>query len=481
MSESNETEGGVGNPQNVLVDTDPRSESVPVGHDDALSLPYTTLPDFNAVVGDLPKMDLATSEATKEWLIAISEATQCLIRGNVYTEAARREDSKWSQFIMDEAGKISAGKPKISPSQPGGSITGESALFKLSSILGTGGIVQVPLWHTGIWVSLKAPSESALLELDRRMAREKVDLGRDTYGMIFSNSSVYIKQFLINFVLGHVYNSTLKDFDTESLRTLISVNDYPTLLWGILCTIYPKGYPLAQPCIANIGTCNHVSKAHVSISKLLWTDASRISDTQSKHMFNRFRKVTVQDLEAYQASLKTTYVNIKITDELYLDIRVPTLDEYIKSGMQWVNDISNMIESSFKESLKGAERNTYMTNQGKVTALRQYAHWILRIKLGEDGGEGVIDDRGTIDNMCSQLSAVPEIMDAIIEQVGIAIENSALSIVAIPNYECPSCHGEQVTGEGDALHRRLIPLEVEQIFFALTKQRLIRTLQHAEL
>jgi hypothetical protein len=133
-----------------------------------------------------------------------------------------------------------------------------------------------------------------------------------------------------------------------------------------------------------------------------------------------------------------------------------------------------MLEDSFGVSLAGQERNAYISEQGRITALRQYSHWVSKVTIEE---EEVGDDRDTIEALMGLLSSDEQISKTFFEEVGKYIDDSVLSLIAIPKHKCPACGHEQSSDE--KAHPYLIPLDVSKVFFTLLTHRISKALQRS--
>jgi hypothetical protein len=440
--------------------------------DDPLGLVTITLGELNALIEEFPNLDIGQGDQGKEWTAIVNEASQYLQRGNALLSSLTRDQSMWRQSMTFGAEQLAAGRPRFGDNvEPGNRLTGEKAMLKLTASLGLGAIIQVPLWHSGIWLSMKAPAESDLLQLDRRMAMEKISLGRFTNGLIFSNNSIYMNSYLANFALSCVYDATVKDISLDALKSIIKINDLPTLIWALACTIWPNGYKYKHACANDPAECTHVTEAVLNLTKLSWTDDRVLTDNQRRHMANRNAKVTVEQLDRYQEEHAFNNVN-RVFDvsegAVSVELRVPTLAEYELSGFEWVDGIVDQADKAFGVSLTGQQRNDYIMDQGKLTSLRQYTHWVERMVTNNDGG--VIEDRKTLENAISVFSSSDEIQDEFFTAVGKYIDTTTMSLIAIPKYDCPRC-GKPVTKEA-TLHPYLIPLDVARVFFTLLDHRI---------
>lgn len=439
-----------------------------------LALPSANMSNLLDTLSNMAKVQLS-SDSAKLWSETLEYSASMdimpyskMFSKPLFEERLASEASDFRQYVESDSGRLSAVKPKIAKTAPGGTVSGEAALLKVNSMLTMGTSVQIPLWHSGFWVSIKAPSEGALIELDERIALEKGKLGRNTRGTAFSHSGVYIRGHLFNFIIDHIYDCNVKDWNEQMLRENILATDMAILTWGLSCAIYPKGYPFTRACVSNVSECQHVIKETLNIPKLLWTDNNAMSDKQKTHMAQRSSKVTLDRVTWYQEEFthpKST--NLRVNDAVAMDLRVPSMLETISAGVQWAEDIEQMTEAGLGKDIKYEKRARYMDEQSKLIMLRRYSHWVKRFIIGDEDDVAVVaeNDRETIDKVCEQLSADTDTIRTFRDHVQTFIDNAAFSIVGIPTYTCPSCGGEQQDVYGRSPY--IIPLEIEQLFIIL--------------
>lgn len=437
-----------------------------------LSILNVSMSELDKLTELYPKLDSSSGDQGRAWLAALVQGMEHLVQGNSLSDSVNRADSFWKQTVNFNGDNLGPAKPKFS-SKGGSVISGERAIMKATTVLGLGAVVQIPLWHTGIWVNIKAPSESSLLELERRIANEKISLGRASSGMIFSNSSVYTVSYVVNFVLNHIYDASVKNITQDALKEMIDIRDIPLLVWGMACSIYPNGYNYARPCTANPSECQHVVSGKINLAKMFWIDNNSLSVWQRQLMSRRNDKFTDDELKRYKED-HTRGGNrvVKLTEDLRIKLKVPNIAEYELAGFTWVDNIVKLLEGSLGVSLKGQERDTYISDQGRITALRQYSHWVGEIEVGED----TITDRETIEVLLGNLSSQDEIYTAFFTEVGKYIDDSQIAIVGIPKYKCPACSGEQVGEIHTELHPDILPIDAVRTFFTLLDQRIYKAL-----
>lgn len=427
--------------------------------------------DSNKRLQSYPNMGSGVSEDLKRWSEVVNDlSTFSMPNNELHLETSKREDALWRQKVNIDGEELGASRPRFGGSNSG-IISGESALLKVNSILGLGAMVQVPLWHTGIWVTLKAPSEGSLLELERRLATSKAELGRDTSGLSFSNKNIYTVMHIVNFALDHVYDASVKNITKEYLKKHIACTDIPMLVWGLACASYPSGYDFARPCTVQPDNCTHIVTGKVNIGKLIWTDTEALSMTQRRMMSRRNEKVTEDHIKQYKDEHSRGGPNtVAIQEGLRLRVGVPSISEYETAGYQWVDGISRLLESSLGVTLKGDERRVFIEEQSLATTLRQYGHWVKEIEVGDE----LINDRVTIDGVLNTFSSDKKIRNTILQEVGKYIDNATISFIAIPKYSCPNCGEEQKGDTVQEPHPELLPLDPVGCFFTLLVHRVYK-------
>lgn len=388
-----------------------------------------------------------------------------------------QDEANWRQAVENEGDEIMAGRPRMS--QAMGKVSGESALLRVRAAAGLGTIVNVPLWHTGIWLKIKAPSESTLLELERKMAREKVTLGRLTMGVAFSNVSVYTQSYLTDMILSHVYDGSVKDLSVKNLKERIKITDLPQLVWGMACAIWPNGYRLVRPCVSDPSKCTHVDEAHINISKLSWVNNRMVSKYQRNLMADRDGKFTDEQLVTYRNEHEAPQTRlVKINSGLSLRLEVPSIAEYERCGFRWVDGIVRMTDEAFGQSMRGDDRNTYILQQSAMTNLRRYSHWVKEIVFTDEDGaeESVADDRETIDDALDGLAGNTKISEEVINEIETFMSEAVICAIGIPSYDCPKCKKGPPEEDLPKNLSEIVQLEVNEVFFTLHYMRVINIL-----
>jgi hypothetical protein len=209
-------------------------------------------------VRNAPNVDIAPgNRKIDRYATVIREGLNHIPMGNDEDEMRGDEGADFGQNVTVNDIKLMGFKPGFKKRE-GVRVSGEAARSLFRSRLGLGTLFSVPLWHSGFWVTLRTPTEGALLELHRELAQEKVLLGRATYGLLFSQMTGYTTKVMCDFVAKHIHTTSLKlESENDSLLNYISVADYQLLIWGLTCATWPTGYQFP--------TCVHLRCGEVPI------------------------------------------------------------------------------------------------------------------------------------------------------------------------------------------------------------------------
>jgi hypothetical protein len=302
---------------------------------------------------------------------------------------------------------------------------------------------------------------------------EKLSLGRTTYGLIFSNNSSYTTRLLLDFAIEHIHDTSLDLPDGQDMRALITVHDLPILFWALACAHWPNGFQYSRPCISDPTKCMHVTNAKLALNRLQFTDRNSLTKTQRQHMTNAApRSMSIDSIKRYKEEFLRgvdRQVEIKAgAGSVRLILKNPTAAQHVQAGFDWINSIEEAYPASLAMSDK--ERDSYLYNQGRATVMRQYSHYVNKIIV--DGAD--YDDADTINGILGDLSADDQTRRDFMKEVAKYIDDSVVSMIAIPTYTCPSCGGAQNVGRETTKHPDYIPLDVSAVFFSLVAQRVGR-------
>lgn len=400
---------------------EPRPDSV------RLQVPNETRNETVDKLNQMPNQDYAKSESGRKFMESFRESLFMLPAASWYSEVTYRPGSFWMQEVPSENGKLAASTRNWLAGD-GKKLTGEAAMMRMRQATGQGTTFSFPLYHTGIWVTLMAPEETELVELERRLTEEKANLGRATHGVVFGNNSAIFAGILADFVIDHIHDSNLIE-NERSYHQVISCLDLPILIWGLAYTIWPQGFPYSRTKIKPEDGSYIEESGLLKLGGLQITDNLALTDRQRNHMAKqRGQKVNLETIRLYREQfLRGATRRVTVNENLAFELAVPSIADYLESGNKWVNGISTMVDKALGLAANETKRIEHIEKLGKATNVRQFGHWVKAIHLGSD----VIDDREDIDNNLDVYSGSDEHNEAFFDHIQKFAEDSTISVVAV--------------------------------------------------
>lgn len=432
-----------------------------------------TVPLPSDYVNNIPKRlegkNPQPTEKANEWSENLVASTQTAGVENVFINSLKNPDSNFAQGVDTPSGVLNIETPKLKRVE-NQILDGDKAIQLARNLFGLGTITRIPLFHSGFWITLKAPPDADLLELNRQLTTDKIELGRSSYGLAFSNQNIFYVSRIFELVKSCIHSHSIKT--DKDITNFIYAHDLPIIIWGLACSIWPNGFNYSRSCLADPDECHHVVREKLNLTKLLWTNSSVLNSWQKAHMNNRLSaSMSEEDVVRYRKELlnnQNRKVTLDFNEESFsINLKTPNVNQWISQGTSWINNIVESATTAISNTASVSERNNYMINVAKSETLRQYSHWIESIEINSNR----IEDRETIEQTLSALSAGDELRENIIKKVQEYIDDTVISLVGIPSYNCPNCDKPQEHVPAIPRFVNIIPLEVYTIFFILLMQR----------
>lgn len=448
----------------------------------SLSVLYSTPRAVLSSIHNTGDKEMADPASAMEWMQASTRSDDIApVPDDHANQEAWREGAEWRQYIEQDGQRFRTQRPKLGEAT-GRILSGTAAIRRVQARLSMGAHMRQPMWNSGFWLTIVPPQEATLLNLDRKLQMEKIRLGRESRGAIFDNYRVYVIAELVNTILEHVDDTSIQIDGgnmVDIIKANLAVTDIPALALAFACTIYPDGYGLSQPCTADVSKCQHVAKELIALTKLLWVDRTRLTESQRRLMARKAsHKVTVKEIQDYQTTFPSVVSGvIDLPGDMRLRLKVPSFAEYEDSGTRWVQSIEDDLDRVFGTKLVGEDRDRFMFEQANAQVIRNYSHWFaeLILDVGEDS-EQVISDRYTLEETAQALSPDERIVDAIEMGVRKYTSEIPVTVIGLVNYACPKCGQFQL--RPDTPNKVIIPLDAVSTFFTLQYNRLTSPRRH---
>lgn len=448
-----------------------------------VELPSADDATINKITSALPDKAELNSPDIRKWAFTTLSSLNYTMYNNVLHKTVNAPDAGFTQKPSFNNLNMMAASPNYT--NPSKLVEGDRAIMHAVNYIGLGTMFQVPLYHSGIWVTLIPPSDTEIVEFNRQFMSRKGTFGRNTYGFIYGNSTSLTLDLLMDFIEKHIYNSTV-DLPATELRKYIKVQDIPVLVWGLACAQYPNGFQYERSCSAPptlddngvmVNKCTHVVRETLNLPKLQWSSLKSLTEWQKAHMSSRQAKEkTLDSVLRYQDELaKSAIRKVDLASTsgkvVSLILKTPTIQDHISYGHQWVSDMTDNVINVIESDASPKERNDLIVQHALATSMMEYRHYVKSIEFNGN----TVEDEETITTLLKLWSADAILRTNYINEVVRFIEESTISVIGIPAYDCPVCKGKQEDGEGIKVYPKLtsvIPVSVYQLFFALLSRRI---------
>lgn len=440
-------------------------------------VPMATQSEIDKVTESLPSISNEVARTLNpDWVGSFYASIEETATTDSFTEAMAIPGSLWTQRVEYTGQTIGPKRAAIGDVRDQ-KLTGAAAVYHMQNLLHAGTSVTHPFWASGVWLTLRNPSDSELNLLEETIRREKISLGRKTLGVAFNNQTVILVKHLFNFIKQHIYETNVKDLATREdvdIGDLMLITDLFPLFHLAGCTIYPEGYPYKSPCLnTEPSKCGGVVTEMLQLFKMFWNKDSSITPDMRRFMANPQQKHTIKEIQAYQKEVAENCSEIidDINPGFKVVARVPTINEYIDAGERWITEIASSIENTLGSDLSDSARNALITEQARLTRLREYVHCFDKIIY--TANEQVVEKRADIEAVFNVMSSNNDVVEKISDALSSFISRHTLTVIGIPNYVCPDCK-KQHNPEVSAEHTLFTPVDPMNLFFTLRGRKTSR-------
>jgi hypothetical protein len=436
--------------------------------EESIFLPTESAERMVEYFNNIPNMSEETISADNiEWVTAHQGGLSFIPRFGAFKRTLKRKDAKFRQSVTSPNGELGPAIPREDASVMG-ILKGDEAVRQVQHIMGMSGQVTIPLWHSGFWITIRQPSESAIMELKHRIALEKITMGRATSGLVYGNSTVFMAEHVTDMVLEHIHTHSVALPVNENIRQYILTSDLQLIAWGLASGIWSRGFHYERAVLDERGNANRVVTEKLNLLRMCIVDNNALSDWQKSHMSNRRPKsMTAAAVKQYQdAFVMSQGKTLKLGTQMELRLKTPTLETYLQQGTRWVNSTVEMVNRTLGMELDDNSRNTFVAEQAKTSTARQFSHWVSEIIFLDLEGEAKskVVEQSSIEAALVALSPDSDLVKEYMRGVRDFIDEVTIACICIPFLD-------EKDRNVYKRHPNLIPLDALHTFFTLIDQR----------
>ena len=411
------------------------------------------------------KLNLKEDPSTLDWATGITEG----IKTNAFDErfVDSLKEGTWSKDLDDGDSKVGAGE-EILDHLSKTKVTGPDAIARANIYMGGGTYYTVPCWGTGIWYTMQPIAEKDLLELYRAINANKVELGAYTYGAIFSSVSGFTVEAIANFIVKNISSTTLQYNEMDDILEHISLNDFQAMVAYLNKSVYTNGINYETSCTADPENCTKVVKRKVDVSRLVRTKEEAVPAKLRTFMAksrNKKNSITTKTIASYQNELtikSSAVIELDLPDnrKIKVNLKIPSIADLIRGTHSWIDGIKQMVDESVVKPRNDEERNRFISETALASSLRQYSHYIESITFG-DGVE--VYGQETLEEILVAYTTDTDIRKKIVDGINTFIDDSAMTVVGIKEFQCPVCTPPEDMGKPG----NILPLDQLEVFMKI--------------
>lgn len=327
--------------------------------------------------------------------------------------------------------------------------------------------------HSGIWIRIRVPTLQEVTSMQSNLVQKRIELGKETKGMAFSNISTTLYNVINDLALSCVIGANVKYRTPSDLEDQISTLDEPFLHLALAAAMFSDGFNYNHPCIADVEVCTSVLEASLQMLDLAWYDSNEFTENQLKHLAAKFTPCGPREIEEYKAAFVRGKSRLVWFGKVGIKLEVPVITIRRRAGDSWIRSIIEMTQGAFNEQPHETNRSDLINRLAKASEARQFAQWVTGIFHRPDERTEptlVTTDEQSISDYLNDILSDDDYSEKFYSEVNRFIDDSLIGMVAITSFNCPVCS----TPQAKQFHERmqhLIPLDMLTTFFTLAAQR----------
>lgn len=348
--------------------------------------------------------------------------------------------------------------------------------------------------HSGLVAIVSPPVSAEIIDFQYILDTSKINIGRTIGGSNYGTATWYINDKLVDLFISKLSYINLKDSSPENIRSLLDPMDIPTIAWGLACTMYPDGYVFNRTALLDNGKTEHVM-GRIWLPDMAIYANSRLSTRQKQHLIKAentamsneeilsYRRdwKKEEDVVKFERLVHTRKITKKAGTEIqdmYVELGQSNMENYVEHGSAWDVYIKDAISETLSMASDENIRSRYLSDKIQTTALREYSHFIRKIRIeryleGSDKSETItidIDSQESLTETLDSISNIPDIRNKLVEIV-VEYINKQIKVV----YGVPTISEYEEKHNTTPISNKIVPINTVIAFFTLTA-RIYQTL-----
>jgi hypothetical protein len=376
-----------------------------------------------------------------------------------------REESEWVQAVEHNGEQLGISSRVPTPTHS--KLVKGSASLEMFNLMTKGGDrIDVPLWRSGFWVTIRTPKNSEIFRFEQKIANEQMSVSNALDGNNLSLRQGSIIKAIMELFDSIFITSTMKD--VKNIKKHIKLTDLYQLVNSMAVAIHVRGFNVNLPCTADLQKCSHVVKGKVNLNLLSLTDRSRLTEEQLTHMAIRSDRYGVDEVKKYQNKhVHGAYHTFEVYDNVKLRLEEPSIHHFLEMHDQRIAHLTSIVDSSLDADASEGMRINRMDKSARSLEAQEWSHWVAKLTMGEEDAY-VDEDPVSISMVLAEgLSSDRKYVVKLREEVNALINDCVLTVIGVPIYKCPECGNIQ---ESHKAYKNLKPINPITHFFGIAQR-----------
>ena len=361
-------------------------------------------------------------------------------------------------------------KPPSSPLR----VSGKEGIAAFRQHSKRGSLRRIPLYNSGFYIDLVGPSAPDLNNFIEQSDVSADEFGRMMGAIFYTHLDHYLKEAAFRLFRPLITYASITNWDNRNvLGNNIRLEDYDVILMAVAALMYPQGFKAFRHVCHNTPHCSHVTQANVDLTKMVYTDFSKLNKDAIAHMRKAAtQEVTAQEVADYQKLIPfvegsldnpAATQNVVRWGRYGFVLQSPNYQGYISAGARYLEVIVDGINRTDAEAVHQAVR---------YRVLRQMAPWIAEIRAyASEAPDAKLElstsDPATVADLLDDIQT-EDYDDQVFALIDKHIDGHKISHVGYPVFDCPAC------GHKPNIPSGFFTVEPMETFFTMCARKLAR-------
>jgi len=437
-----------------------------------LVLPVANASKYATASKKLDELDFSKVKADKITSLGLAGTGKDILNLKGIFEG--RENT--SESIIDDEVEIKTSYPTIKNRK--NKLSKRRMKSVASKAIGIAGVKQVPLPHSGFWITIDVVPRIDRIVLDNILASKELDIAVTTSTLIYSAPRAMYIRSIVEFLSNFIIDSTLDISDDSDILDYINVLDIDIIILEVLKLSHPKGLDIATSCRNTLSVeddevvCGYTISGKISLDAVYQFDYEALSEDQISILSKKTSgSVSMDDFNKYgdefsNVERKVTNVyEIDDDEKVSITLSASSINRFLELSDTYIEELNLHVDKILMGDTSPIVRKSKLEEISKDMVLAQYIHMIDKITINGETSSELASIYNCLIILMDDTKLISKILTDIIEYTDINL----MAMVCTPLYVCPNCKKDNLKDEDkpEDPFDKVVPLDILDVFTEL--------------